>query len=128
MLNPRVSRILLSEWFGFSLAVLMVVCVAIGVRDDRPSTEFERAVSYGSIHGRRARVVPYQRLVDLARQRREASLSDRLMVKVPARSILPLIRFRDALCITHNPVNGTVSQGREGPARAWTGGCGTMQD
>ena len=49
MLNPRVSRILLSEWFGFSLAVLMVVCVAIGVRDDRPSTEFERAVSYGSM-------------------------------------------------------------------------------
>ena len=39
------------------------------------------------------------------------------MVKVPARSILPMIAFRDALCITHNPVNGTVSQGREGPAR-----------
>jgi hypothetical protein len=28
-----------------------------------------------------------------------------------------MIAFRDALCITHNPVNGTVSQGREGPAR-----------
>ena len=28
-----------------------------------------------------------------------------------------LIAFRDALFITHNPVNGTVSQGREGPAR-----------
>jgi hypothetical protein len=25
--------------------------------------------------------------------------------------------FRAALCMTHNPVNGTVSQGREGPAR-----------
>jgi hypothetical protein len=39
------------------------------------------------------------------------------MVKVPVRSILPRIAFRDALCITHNPVNGTVSQGRERPAR-----------
>ena len=40
-------------------------------------------------------------------------LSDRLMVKVPARSILPMIAFRVALCITHNPVNGTVSQCRK---------------
>ena len=32
-------------------------------------------------------------------------------------SILPMIAFRDALCITHNPMNGTVSQCREGPAR-----------
>jgi hypothetical protein len=39
------------------------------------------------------------------------------MVNVPARSLLPMIAFRDALCITHNPVNGTVSKGREGPAR-----------
>ena len=39
------------------------------------------------------------------------------MVKVPARYILPMIAFRDALCITHNPVNGTVSQCRERPAR-----------
>ena len=38
------------------------------------------------------------------------------MVKVPAWSILPIIAFRDALCITHNPVDGTLSQGREGPA------------
>ena len=36
MTNPRVSRILLSEWFGFSLAVLMIACLAIGVHDDRP--------------------------------------------------------------------------------------------
>ena len=43
------------------------------------------------------------------------------MVKAPALSILPMIAFRDALCITHNPVNGTVSQGREGPARV--AGC-----
>ena len=49
MANPRVSRILLSEWFGFSLAVLMVACVAIGVHDDRPPTEFERAISYSSM-------------------------------------------------------------------------------
>ena len=28
-----------------------------------------------------------------------------------------MIAFRDALCIAHNPVNGTVSQSREGPAR-----------
>ena len=39
------------------------------------------------------------------------------MVTVPARSMLPMIAFRDAPCITHNPVDGTVSQGREGPAR-----------
>jgi hypothetical protein len=39
------------------------------------------------------------------------------MVKVPARSILPMIVFRDAVCITRNPVDGTVSQGRGGPAR-----------
>jgi hypothetical protein len=32
-----------------------------------------------------------------------------------------MIAFGDALCITHNPVNGTVSQGREGPARV--AGC-----
>jgi hypothetical protein len=50
-------------------------------------------------------------------QPHERPLSDRLTVKVPARSILPMIAFRDALCITHNPVNGTSSQGREGPAR-----------
>ena len=37
------------------------------------------------------------------------------MVKVPAQTILPMVAFRDALCITHNPVNGTLSQGREGP-------------
>jgi hypothetical protein len=43
------------------------------------------------------------------------------MVKAPALSILPMIAFRDALCITHNPVNGTVSQGRVGPARV--AGC-----
>ena len=43
------------------------------------------------------------------------------MVKSPALSILPIIAFRDAHCITHNPVNGTVSQGREGPARV--AGC-----
>jgi hypothetical protein len=30
---------------------------------------------------------------------------------------LLIIEFRDALCITHNPVNGAVSQGREGPVR-----------
>ena len=28
-----------------------------------------------------------------------------------------MIAFRDAACITHKPLNGTVSQGREGPAR-----------
>jgi hypothetical protein len=39
------------------------------------------------------------------------------MVKVPARSILPMVAFRDALCITHISVDGTKSQGREGPAR-----------
>ncbi len=50
-------------------------------------------------------------------QPHERPLSDRLMVKVPARSFLPMIAFRDALCITHSPVDGTVSQGREGPAR-----------
>jgi hypothetical protein len=50
-------------------------------------------------------------------QPHERPLSGRLTVKVPARSILPMIGFRDALCITHNPVNCTVSQGREGPAR-----------
>ena len=43
------------------------------------------------------------------------------MVKAPALSMVPMIAFRDALCITHNPVNGTVSQGREGPARV--AGC-----
>ena len=54
-------------------------------------------------------------------QPQERPLSDRLRVKAPALSILPMIAFRDALCITHNPVNGTVSQGREGPARV--AGC-----
>jgi hypothetical protein len=39
------------------------------------------------------------------------------MVKVPARSILPMVAFRDALCITHISVDGTLSEGREGPAR-----------
>ena len=48
------------------------------------------------------------------------------MVKAPALSILPMIAFRDALCITHNPVDGTVSQGREGPAR-FAGGRITMR-
>ena len=47
------------------------------------------------------------------------------MVKAPALSILPMIAFRDALCITRNPVDGTVSQGREGPASA--GGRITMR-
>jgi hypothetical protein len=49
MLNPRVSRIILSEWFGCSLGVLMVACVALAVHEDRPPTGFERAVSYGSL-------------------------------------------------------------------------------
>ena len=48
------------------------------------------------------------------------------MVKVPARSILPMIAFRDALCITLNPVDGTVSQRREGPAQ-FAGGRITMR-
>ena len=43
--------------------------------------------------------------------------SERLPVKARARSILPMIAFRDAACITHNPLNGTVFHGREGPAR-----------
>jgi hypothetical protein len=34
------------------------------------------------------------------------------MVKVPARSILPILAFRDARCITHNPVNGTGGKGQ----------------
>jgi hypothetical protein len=45
-------------------------------------------------------------------QPHERPLSDRLMVKVPARSILPMLAFRDARCITHNPVNGTGGQRR----------------
>jgi hypothetical protein len=42
----KVSRILLSEWFGFSLAVLMVACLAMAVHDDRPATEIEQTMFY----------------------------------------------------------------------------------
>jgi hypothetical protein len=44
-----VARILLSEWFGCSLALLMAACVGSSLHDSRPSTEIERAISYGSI-------------------------------------------------------------------------------
>jgi hypothetical protein len=39
----------MSEWFGFSLAVLMIACVANGVHDDRPPTGIERVIAAGSI-------------------------------------------------------------------------------
>jgi hypothetical protein len=40
------------------------------------------------------------------------------MVKVPARSILPMIVFRGVHCITHHPVIGTVSQRPERPEQS----------
>jgi hypothetical protein len=36
------------------------------------------------------------------------------MVEAPARSMLPMIAFRDALCITHNRVIGTAFGIRDG--------------
>jgi Domain of unknown function (DUF4375) len=42
-------RILMSQWFGFVLAVLMVACVGSSLHDSRPPTEIENAISYGSI-------------------------------------------------------------------------------
>ncbi len=49
MADSRVSRILLSEWFGLSLAILMIACVANGVHDTRPPTGIEQAIAYCSI-------------------------------------------------------------------------------
>ena len=49
MANRWVVRMLLTEWFGCSLVVLMVACVAIGVHDVLAPTEFERALAYGSL-------------------------------------------------------------------------------
>jgi hypothetical protein len=49
MADSRISRILLSEWIGLLLAVLMIVCITNGVHDNRPPTWIERAVAYGSI-------------------------------------------------------------------------------
>jgi hypothetical protein len=49
MADSRGSRILLSEWLGFSLAVLMVACVTNGVHDNRPPTGIARVSAYGSI-------------------------------------------------------------------------------
>ena len=50
------------------------------------------------------------------------------MVKVPARSILPMIAVRDAPCITPNPANDSGCHDREWPSRfAGCRGRGTMK-
>jgi len=49
MAISRVSPVLLSEWFGFSLGVLMVACLVISVRDDRPPSGFEQTIVYVSL-------------------------------------------------------------------------------